>query len=891
MVGRSGELSRLHRLIADAKNGAGSALVVRGEAGIGKTAMLDYAAAVAGGFRVLRVNGVESEAEIPFAGLQLLLTPFADRIDGLPPAQARALRAAVGAEPSGPGDQLLVGAATLTLLAELADEQPLLCLLDDAHWFDRSSVAALLFAVRRLRSDPVVTIAAARDGDRPFPADGLDSLRLSRLGLDDAARLLASVRTLPPDVAARVLRESDGNPLAILELAVDDPASGAPAPVAPLAAAGRLQEHFRARLRVLPERTRWALGLAAADHRSDLATFVAAARRLDLRVDDLEPAELNGLIRVTADACVFRHPLIRAAAYQDAPVARRLVAHQALAAVLDDPRDADRRAWHLAAAAVGVDEAVATELDRAAQRALARGAPAAASRALERAAQLSGDRAGRTRRLVDAARTAYDSGELDRAEQLAGSVDGDDAGQLAEAGWVRAQVAYERDSPAKATLLALDAAASVLTVDPVRATAVLTEATWCARDAADADLLTRCREQLGQVDGDENDVRDALIAFTGLLLGDVRTAVAPLRGLRAAVDDGQVTGTVELLLGGFLGMLAGDDEAALATLDQVVSGLRADGALGWLPYAHEPLAFAQLVTGRLRDAEVTVAEAGSLAAELGQRLQVAVLASISAWLAAVRGDAVECERQASEVDRAAGGHAMAAAMAGWARAVLDLTRADPAAAADRLDAGCSGSAVRDVLVRAVPDHVEAAVRAGDPGRAHRYLPELRRWAEQTGAPAAVALLRRCEALLDDGPSALRRYVEALDVTGCGPYDRARTQLAYGEWLRRNRRPSAARTQLLEALGTFQQIAATGWEDRVHAELTVLGVPVPDGAPEVGGSLTPRELQVVRLAARGLTNREISAHLFLSSRTVGYHLYKAYPKLGVGRRAELARLDL
>ncbi|HSK97295.1 MAG TPA: AAA family ATPase [Euzebyales bacterium] len=434
IVGRSVERSRLHRVVADAKDGRSRSLVLRGEAGIGKTALLDYASSVADGMRVLRVVGIESEAEIPFAALQVMFARDMDRFDALPGPQAQALRVAFGMS-SASGDRLLVGAATVTLLSELAGDGPLLCLFDDVQWFDQSSVDALLFAVRRLHTDPVATIFAVRDGDRPFTAPGIDTITLPRLDRRDSARLLATIRTLPNEIADRVLGESDGNPLAIVELAASTAgASPLPAPVAPLAAVGRLEEHFRVQIRTLPERTRLALLLAAADQGSEPRSFLAAAQRLGLRASDLEPAERSRLVRVTSDAVEFRHPLIRAAAYQDAPFARRLAAHEALTEALSDPRDADRRAWHVAAAARGTDDKAAAELERTAERALDRGAPAAAARALERAAQLSTERAEQGRRLVAAARAAYDAGQLDRAAELAaaGGAQVDQPGGAAE---------------------------------------------------------------------------------------------------------------------------------------------------------------------------------------------------------------------------------------------------------------------------------------------------------------------------------------------------------------------------------------------------------------------------------------------------------------------------
>jgi DNA-binding CsgD family transcriptional regulator len=894
-MGRSAERSRLNRLIADAKDGRSRSLVLRGEAGIGKTALLDYAANVADGMRVLRVVGVESETEIPFAGLQLLFARFADRFDALPGPQAHALRAALGASSSS-GERLLVGAAVLTLLSELAEDGPVLCLVDDVHWFDRSSIDALLFAVRRLHTDPVATILAARYGDRPFPAAGVDSLTLRRLDRADSARLLATVRTLPSEIAERVLVESGGNPLAILELAADDGAAHGPAPVAPLPATGRLEEHFRSLIRALPEPTRLALLLAAADDRSELRSFSDAAAGLGLHTSDLEPAEDRHLVRVTSDAVKFRHPLIRASAYQDAPLARRVAAHGALAVTLSDPRDADRRAWHLAAAATGTDDTAAAELEMAAQRAVVRGGPAGAARALERAAQLSGERADRARRLVEAARTAYDAGQLDWAAELAsaGGTLTERPGEEAEAGWVLAQVAYERGSPAEASALALDAAAPILSIDPDRAVAVLTEASWCARDAADLELLRRCSDQLRSVRGGPSVMRDALVGFTDLLGGDIGAAVAPMRKLFLAASEGHVDGTVERLSAGFMGLLIGEDAPALSMLDSQVAALRSQGALGWLPYAQEPLALAQLVTGRLQDAEANVAEAMSLAAELGQGMQIVVLSSISAWLAAVRGDVVASRERAQLVLGDARNHRMATAQATWALALIDLMTGDPSAALGRLDDVCHGPPGRDVTVRAIPDHIEAAVRIGDVDRARTYLPRLAEWARHTTSPAAAALVLRSEALVREGADTQERFEAALRVDGCAPYDRARTQLAYGEWLRRNRRPTPARSQLVEALETFERIAAHGWQQRVRAELVALGDPAPD-APATGGvgagQLTPQELQVVRRAALGLSNREIAAQLFLSPRTVGYHLYKAYPKLGVSRRSQLGRLDL
>lgn len=541
IVGRSAERSRINRLVADAKDGRSRSLVLRGEAGIGKTALLEYAESVAGGMRVLRVVGIESEAEVAYAALQLMFVRDLDRLDTLPGAQAEALRAAFGAS-SAPVERMLPGAATLSLLSEIAGDRPLLCLLDDAQWFDQSSIDALLFAVRRLHADPVATIFAARDGERPFPAPGVDSLTLLRLGAADAARLAAAAEALPSDVTNRIVAESGGNPLAIVELAAHaTEAPAVPAPVAPLPAAGRLEEHFRRQVRALREPTRTVLLLAAADHGSALPTLIAAAAELGGDAGDFEPAERSRLVHVTSDGVVFRHPLIRAAAYQEAPFARRVAAHRALARVLTDPHDADRRAWHFAAAAGGPDDAAADGLEQVAQRATGRGAAAAAARALDRAAQLTSAPTIRGTRLVAAAGAAYNAGQLDRAAELAttGAELTDEPGEVAKAGWIRAQVAYERISPAEAVRIALEAAAPVLATEPDLAVSILTEATWCARDAADPPLLRRCAERLRSIPEGPTELIDGLVGFAGLLCGDVAEAVEPMRSVCLAARDSE----------------------------------------------------------------------------------------------------------------------------------------------------------------------------------------------------------------------------------------------------------------------------------------------------------------------------------------------------------------
>ena len=495
---------------------------------------------------------------------------------------------------------------------------------------------------------------------------------------------------------------------------------------------------------------------------------------------------------------------------------------------------------------------------------------------------------------------AYDSGESDRADRLAVTV-GPAAGpsERADAAWVRAQVAYERDSPSRASILAMEAVAPILRTDPDRADSMLAEAAWCARDAGDPDLLRRCAELL-RSDPGPGLLRPALIGLTGLLLGD-HTAAAPMRAMLHAVRDGRIVEPVQRLTGGFLGILIGEDLLARSVLEQQVSQIRDDGQLGWLPYLHEPLALAQLMTGRFRDAEVTLAEATSLAGELGQhpadrradlhrRLALRRprrrrgLRSPGRRGPARRSDpggraAASDGRRDERVGAGDPGPDQAGSVGRGRSAGTGLPGPGPERSHPPRDPGPGRGGRADRRPRPGPAPAAGAARLGG---AHREARRCWRWpCAARRSPTRARRRRSC--------SSGRWRPPAIS-----PYDLARTRLAYGEWLRRHRRPNAAQDQLAQALATFDQLAAQGWKGRVEAELTALGVALPDQSADSGrgpGSLTPQELQVVRLAGAGLTNREIAAQLFLSPRTIGYHLYKAYPKLGVARRAELARLEL
>ncbi|MEV4579171.1 AAA family ATPase [Nonomuraea jabiensis] len=1007
VLGRIAERGRIDDLLGGARAGRRAALLITGEAGIGKTVLLDYAAAAAADLRVLRGLGMEWEAELPFSGLRLLLCPYLDRLGALPGPEAAALRTAFGLDEGTVGDRFLVGAATLSLLSELSGDGPLVCLIDDTQWFDRESLDALLFATRRLHADPIAMIFAAGsgDGDAPprqagpcigpapdlasmsfaAPVPGLDVLPLTALDEESATSLLdAHARGLAGPLRERVLAESRGNPLAVIELATTLHAlqdNGRTVP--PLPAAGRVQDAFEAQIAGLPAATRLLLLIAAADDTGSLQVILRVGTLLGVSAAELEPAVRARLVVLSGGlspggSLAFRHPLIRAAAYQGAPHVRRVQVHEAFARALDGEYDADRRAWHLAAAASGPDEEVAAELERAARRAGRRGGMTAMMSAFERAAQLSTDETRRAWRLIAAARAAYDAGLPDCATELAdqtaalpdrspGPVDralglpahsaepadreqgptaraaeptdhnaepadrgrgptdhnaeptdrdqgptdrnaepadrssqpGDrpappfrDPLLAAEAAWIRAQAEYERASPAVAAALALDGATSIAATAPERAVSILTEAVWYARDAGDHDLVRQCTALLETVEPGAPVVA-GLIGFRHLYDGRPAVGVPPMRELVGSARQGKAGGFRERLIAGFAGMLVAEDEIATEVLESLVADVREQGAVGRLTYALEPLAIVQLLRGRFMDADAGVTEAVSLATDLGQDLQVVALNAIAAWLAAVGGDEIACRSLAAGVLEHRTKHPTDAALASWALGLLHLAGGRFEDATARLDEVCGGPARHDFLIRAVPDHVEAAVRAGLPEQAARHLPALSEWAEQTGRPHAIALARRCAALLADEDTAAGHFTSALELHERDPrrYDEARTRLAYGEWLHRHHHHTEAKDQLAAALAGFERLGARTWASRARAELSALG-DRPSAHPRALdplARLTPQELQVVRLAAAGMSDREIATRLFLSPRTVGHHLCKAYPKLGVTRRVELAQL--
>jgi DNA-binding CsgD family transcriptional regulator len=900
--GRAAELAVVDRLLAGARAGRSGALVVRGEAGIGKSALLTHATARAADMRVLVQTGVETEMELPFAVLHALFADAGAALDRLPDVQGGALRVALGLAAGPPPDRFLVGLAVLDVLAELAAERPVLCVLDDVHWADRASAQALLFAARRLGSESVVLMFAARTGLAPaFPAPGLPELVLPRL--DDASArevLAAAAGDLPRPVRDQLVREAAGNPLALHELPAAHRAGRAP--VYPLAPpdAGRggvapthspVELEFAARIAALPPTAATGLLVAAADGTCDAQVVVAAAERLGAAPADLEVLERERLL-MFLDGCMwFHHPLVRTAVYGAATMTAKRAAHRALAEVLDAQHEDDRRNWHLAASSLGPDEAVAAALEESALRARDRGSHEAAAAAYERAAALTPNGPERVRRMVSAAEAASDAGHREWATQLVDRTTAfpEDLQLRARLTLVRARLADEADDPAQTHRLLLDAVGPAARAAPDLAAEMLlwaVEAGWSARDRGMVEQVAVAAGEL-RVPGVEHIRAHAALAAAQLPDdpdAPLPTAAAALTAMAECHDPGEPRATASLAA---WHLVAGDDATALALAAAAEREARASGALGALPRVLAVLAASRWHLGHWRDAAAAATDGLNIARDVGQHQVVDQLTGVLAHLAAAAGDEVGFAAALGELDGRRP-TARSAGIVGSARGLLDLGLGRFDAAADRL---ADTAAASRGWWRGLPELVEAAARVGRTTEALRAADRYARWAEHTGQAWARAVALRCRALAasGDGPADLFAEAAVLHrVDGAHPFERARTDLMHGEWLRRARRRSEARGPLRAAADAFTELGAAPWAERALAELRATGETraTPGHGPDLLAELTPQELQVVRLAAAGLSNRDIAAQLFLSPRTVGYHLYKAFPKLGVASRAQL-----
>ncbi|HEX8008015.1 MAG TPA: AAA family ATPase, partial [Trebonia sp.] len=711
LYGRSGQLAGIDRFLEAMRSGRAGSLVLRGEAGIGKTALLDAAEGKAAGALVLRVTGVESEAELPFAGLHALMRPALDEIGALPERQAVALRGAFGMADAAVTDRFLVGLGVLSLIAELAESRPVLLLVDDAQWLDRASADALVFAARRLHAERAAVLAAARDEPRGVGRPGLPELRVGGRDRVSSERLLAG-KGLVAAVRDQLIAEAAGNPLALIELSRGLSAGERAGSVTPLmlsaaSPAGRVQQAFAARVTALPEASRRAVLVAALAGMADLAEVSRAIAAAGGSLTDLAGAERAGLLRVTPAGVSFTHPLARAAVLTGSDVAERMAGHRALASVLDG----DRRAWHLAALADGPDEHVAAELEAAARHARDRGSAAAMSAAYERAAALSADPAARGRRLALAAEAAFDAGQVHRATDLvgqAGKLPADPAA-AATLARVRGVVYWEAGRPADAADVVLDGAALLRRADPLAAQAVVTQAVIylfaSAAGPAHPELERRTAAMLPPTGA-------GLLAFAQAVRrlqdGDIEAPVTvPARPEPSSLP------LWDRLSHLYFDLIEGDVPALHSHAASLAAECRDAGMAGMLPYALVHLAGAQLLRGEFLDAIATAEEGLRITADTGLTALTGAFAGVAAELAAVTGDEETCRARAAQaLEPSASVQALSSAWANWALTLLDLGSARYQSALDRMQGATNGPArLSPELLYAYPDHVEAAVRA------------------------------------------------------------------------------------------------------------------------------------------------------------------------------------
>ena len=909
LYGRDAERSIIGGLLESARDSRSGVLVIRGEAGVGKSALLEDARERASSMEVLACAGIEAESALPFAALHQLLRPSMRHLEKLPRHQADALRGALGLAVARGDDRFLVSVAVLTLLAEAAEHRPLLCLVDDAHWLDDASADALVFVARRLEAEGIVLLFAAREGEaREFDAPALDELRLAGLDADAAAALLDrhAGSALSPETRARLVEATGGHPLALLELPStlsDAQLAGSEPLLTPVPVSARVERAFLARARELPEETQMLLLVAATDDTGELSTVLRAAARLDVGAEALDAAEEAGLATALGTVLELRHPLVRSAVYQGAPLSKRQAVHRALASVLEGDAEADRRAWHRAAASVGPDPAVVEELEQAAARARRRSGFAAASLAYERAAALAPDESERTRLLTAAAENAWFGGRLERARMLLERARSLASGPQEHADIDRylGLVELTGGVPAEACRLLVRSAAAVAPVDGDRALQLLNLASVAAFYADDVAAATTIAELAGEIDVEDTPFARALVELlVGLgahYAGDLPRAAASLRSaqsLEAELEsDALDARRVALLFGGRAAFYLGDDVAALRSAQLAAAQMRDEGALGLLTPILPRLVHAEMWAGSWPAASASAREGLRLARETGQFDLVAYQLVLLALIAAHRGQDDECRSLAAQGHEhaSARGLAVVASFANWALALLELGlgRVEQAFLRAR-----EISTTPAVLSMAGLDRIEAAVRAGEVATAHDWLAYYESWAECAGAAWARAVAFHGRALLAyDDEESEGLFETALDMhaQAARPFDRARTELAFGEFLRRARRPRDARGHLRAALDGFEALGAELWAERARVELRASGQTARRRVADTRDQLTEQELQIAHFVAQGLSNREVAAQLFLSPRTIAAHLRNIFRKLGISSRTELVRLHL
>jgi DNA-binding CsgD family transcriptional regulator len=888
LIGRDVERARITALLDAARDGRSGALVLRGEAGIGKTALLDHAAH-APDFLVLGAQGLETEAEIAFAGLHDLLGPIVEARGRLPGPQADALGSALSLDAGPPAEHLAVCAGVLGLLAAASEDRPVLAIVDDAHLLDRASADAMAFAARRLRHERVVMLFAIRE-DEPssFTTDGIDDLRLDRLG-DDAAALLMDDRrgSLEPEARSRVLALAQGNPLAILELpdqlgAERDSGSREPS----LRPGSLITRAFGRRIGRLPAGSRTALTLAAAYDDDDLHTILRAGRIAGIGLDAFAGAEAAGVIAIGGDTLTFRHPLVRAAAYAEATPAERRDAHRALAEALVDRSTEARWAWHRALAAVGPDEPAATALEVVAGSS---DSASASARALEEAARLSVDKASRTRRLIAAALAAEAAGRLRMAESLAEDArpDAADPLQRAELDHLLGRIWSLDGDVARAVDILTSGARSVAPLDPDRAARMLADAVDIAIDDLDrAELLAR--EAVGLHRTDRASEQLVMLRFGDVLgwRGDAENAAAAW-GRSADLADSDDAWS--LRLGAEALFSAGSDDEAVVVARAGVDLARARGQLTALTQSLEFMALADARRGHLLDALDAATEGLDLVTALGQVRDERSMSGTVAWIEGSLGRDEACRAHATRAT-------VLSARLGIpdprrpGLGVLELALGRPDVAATTLLASVSDldriGADAIAPCSFVPSLVEALVGSGRGAEAIPIAQAYGLVADRSGLSGPGALALRCRGLATGSVADLRVAVEMHAAIG-NSYEAARTQLCIGQLLRRRGDRRDARSSLRAALDAFDALGAIAWSEQARSELEPAGASSRGRAPTASNDLTPQERNVARLVAAGLTNREIAERLFVTTNTVETHLRHIFQKLEVTSRTQLA----
>ncbi|WP_199438876.1 helix-turn-helix transcriptional regulator [Umezawaea beigongshangensis] len=896
LLGRETERGALAALVEQAASGSGGAVVVLGAPGIGKSALVAEAAARAEGrgIRVITAVGVESEEDVPCAGLHQLVHQLRDGIDGLPGPQRAALRAAVGLVDEAVPGLYLVGLAALTLLSDAAVKTPLLVVVEDAHWMDRASLEVLGFVARRIESDPLALVAVTRGLDDRLGSAGLPVLRLNPLTDAVSGELLDAVAPgLGQQVRRRLLEEAAGNPLALTELPVALRSVGGAYALTPgpLPLTERLERTFTARVSRLPADTRAVLLLAALNGDGTVDECLAAAARMLGRAVDvaaLGPAVGAGLVE--AWGMVFRHPLVRSAMHHAATAAERQAAHAALAAELEG--QPDRQAWHRAAATAGPDEQAARDLDSTAGRALRRGGVAAALGALRRAAELTADPSARADRLLRAAELALESGQCDVASHLlvrARSLDLSvrDQGRAAWVGIALVEGAQgEGTATAELAELAVEIAAGG---EPVLGLRMLWGAVLhCFWGEPGPAARQRVTDAVGRmpVDADNAD----LVALRAYCT-PVERGRDVFESLAAQLERSSEDAEGDQLLGS-AAVTAGAPALAGRLTARSLDPLRTQGRLSMLARALCVQAGSAARLGDVRTGHRAAEEAAELARATGQRLVHAMVHAIRAQLAAVCGDPL-AEAWAAEAERTAlpGGARPALAIVQMARGQAALCQGrygDAFGHLHRVFDPADPAFHPWLRFYGVSELVEAAVRSESAEAARDVLEELTPLGELTPSPALLCGLRLARALLSPSDTAEPLYRAALDaVPADWPFERARVHLALGEWLRRHRRPAESRVVLQAAREVFDALGASAWAERARQELRAAGTSSPGQDPATVDRLTSTELHVAQLAAQGLTNREIGERLYVSPRTVSTHLQRMFPKLGVTSRGELA----